>query len=532
MKMYEALDMNGMPIENCPSTDEVAVQQAEPDNKRVKLWVVPSYERVIEIEIPVEGSETGETATETYTETVPASILYRGPDGKLHNMDSIAGAPGADGVSPTVKMEELLGENGERIGVSLSITDKDSTKSVNILDGAKGEKGVGITSIDKTGTAGLVDTYTITFSDNTTTTFCITNASSVEKLSQLENDSGFITDTVNNLVNYYTKEQTYTKEEVTDLLSKLSSGLSTKIVSELPDAATEEISLSTIYLVRVGESNVYTQYMWISGGWANLGTTAVNLDNYYAKGEIDTKLGLYVSTTALLAILEGYVKKADLAKVALSGDYNDLKNIPEIPSVAGLASTAYVDNKAAELEKKIPEVGDFRKKTDAIQYSEISGTPVVDTALSATSGNAVQNKVVQAALDKAQYYQVGETLNVSGAYYTGHVTNSGNRVQFFIPLPRDITKRTVTMNKPWVLSIRGTNGNSYLMPSAAANSYQYRALTSDDYGNMVTILVEKRTSGLVVTFQSSTKWYSAKDKEQPNNTPVTVEIATMSFKLT
>ena len=139
---------------------------------------------------------------------------------------------------------------------------------------------------------------------------------------------------------------------------------------------------------------------------------------------------------------------------------------------------------------------------------------------------------MQAALDKTQYYQAGETLNVSGAYYTGHVTNGGNRVQFFIPLPRNITKRTVTMNKPWALSIRGTNGNNYLMPSAAANSYQYRALTSDDYGNMVTILVEKRTSGLVVTFQSATKWYSAKDKEQPNNTPVTVEIATMSFKLT
>ena len=184
MKMYEALDMNGMPIENCPSTDEVAVQEAEPSNKSVKLWVIPSYERVVQIEVPVEGSETGETTTETYTETVPASILYRGSDGKLHNMDSIAGAPGADGVSPTVKMEELLGENGEKIGVSLSITDKDSTKSVNILDGAKGEKGnsgKGIIDIVKTGSAGNVDTYTINFTDGTSTTFTVSNGRENEK---------------------------------------------------------------------------------------------------------------------------------------------------------------------------------------------------------------------------------------------------------------------------------------------------------------------------------------------------------------
>jgi len=41
--------------------------------------------------------------------------------------------------------------------------------------GAQGIQGVGVTSIIKTGTVGKVDTYTITFSDLTTTTFDITN---------------------------------------------------------------------------------------------------------------------------------------------------------------------------------------------------------------------------------------------------------------------------------------------------------------------------------------------------------------------
>lgn len=42
-------------------------------------------------------------------------------------------------------------------------------------DGANGEDGRGIISIDKTSTQGLVDTYTITYTDETTSTFEVTN---------------------------------------------------------------------------------------------------------------------------------------------------------------------------------------------------------------------------------------------------------------------------------------------------------------------------------------------------------------------
>ena len=48
----------------------------------------------------------------------------------------------------------------------------DSWQSQGVLKGADGN---GIASITKTGTAGLVDTYTITYDDGTTTTFDVTN---------------------------------------------------------------------------------------------------------------------------------------------------------------------------------------------------------------------------------------------------------------------------------------------------------------------------------------------------------------------
>lgn len=45
------------------------------------------------------------------------------------------------------------------------------------IKGEKGNDGVGVTSVEKTSTEGLVDTYTITFTNGTTTTFAINNGS-------------------------------------------------------------------------------------------------------------------------------------------------------------------------------------------------------------------------------------------------------------------------------------------------------------------------------------------------------------------
>ena len=49
-------------------------------------------------------------------------------------------------------------------------------KASGDFDGKAGDDGVGISSIAKTGTSGLVDTYTITFTNGSKTTFTVTNA--------------------------------------------------------------------------------------------------------------------------------------------------------------------------------------------------------------------------------------------------------------------------------------------------------------------------------------------------------------------
>ena len=57
----------------------------------------------------------------------------------------------------------------------------DSWQSQGVLKGADGADGNGIVSITKTATVGLVDTYTITYDDGTTTTYDVTNGQNGSK---------------------------------------------------------------------------------------------------------------------------------------------------------------------------------------------------------------------------------------------------------------------------------------------------------------------------------------------------------------
>lgn len=139
-----------------------------------------------------------------------------------------------------------------------------------------------------------------TKSDVTTILTAYTKTSDLKtKLSQFENDENYIKNTVDNLVNYYTKTEIYNKTEVDALIGNINK-LTSEIVTELP---TTDISTSTIYLVKKGETTTYTQWMYINGTWAELGDTTVDLGNYYTITEIDNKL----LTCASLDIVNNHI---------------------------------------------------------------------------------------------------------------------------------------------------------------------------------------------------------------------------------
>ena len=78
---------------------------------------------------------------------------------------------------------------------------------------------------------------------------------------------------------------TESKKYTDSVISKIQLGVNFTIVQGLP---VENISTSTVYLIESSEKNFYYQYMYIDDEWANLGTTEINMDDYYTKDYINT----------------------------------------------------------------------------------------------------------------------------------------------------------------------------------------------------------------------------------------------------
>ena len=125
------------------------------------------------------------------------------------------------------------------------------------------------------------------------------DASSIPtKTSDLTNDSGFITNLVNNLLNYYLKSETYSKTEVDSLLQAITT-LDIQAVSQLP---TTNISTTTIYLVPKQDPqvpDVKDEYINLDGttsGWELIGNTQIDLSNYVTTSDLTTALADYVTS--------------------------------------------------------------------------------------------------------------------------------------------------------------------------------------------------------------------------------------------
>lgn len=84
------------------------------------------------------------------------------------------------------------------------------------------------------------------------------------------------------LVEYVT--QTQMNEAIAEAIKEVS-GITVSVVNVLPEQGEENV----IYLVpskSSTEKNVRDEYMWIDGKWELIGSTAVDLTNYWSKDEL------------------------------------------------------------------------------------------------------------------------------------------------------------------------------------------------------------------------------------------------------
>lgn len=108
----------------------------------------------------------------------------------------------------------------------------------------------------------------------------ITDSDLPTNLSDLHNDVWFITNLVENLVNYYKKSETYTKSEIESLIGWIV-GVKFEVVQTLPQSWEN----GTIYLISnwgTG-SNLYDEYIWLSSQsrFEKIWTTEVDLSKYF-----------------------------------------------------------------------------------------------------------------------------------------------------------------------------------------------------------------------------------------------------------
>ena len=170
--------------------------------------------------------------------------------------------------------------------------------------------------------------------------------------------------------------RTELKKYADDLIGGVIRGIAIEIASEQPTLA--NTIPNKIYLYEIdNENHIYQQYLRTDTLLVNLGTTSINLSNYYTKDEIDNKRFL--------------TKHQDI-----SSKQDKLK--------AGTNITISDDN-------------------------TISATGItVDNELSDTSENPIQNKVVKAALDAAYNPTNKDDLNKIGHDEKGNLTYNGKEI--------------------------------------------------------------------------------------------------------
>ena len=318
----------------------------------------------------VASPATGKLGQIYYNSATSKIMYYDGTEwktvGVVVESSEANGKIKVDGVEMTVytlpiATPDTLG--GIRIGTGLNIDA--STGTVSVSGGASVESANKLTTARTISLSGEAS-GSVSFDGSNDVDLAVTLVGQPTKLSEFENDEGFIKSTVDNLQNYYKKTETYTKTEVTTLIGNLKT-IELQVVNTLPTTGQSNV----IYLKKNTGSgnNSYDEYLWITDTEGSrfelIGTTEVDLSTYLTKTGDASKTTVTPATQTTapasgssLDKYIGYVKgKVDgLATVASTGKYTDLTDRPrETKVVTGsiaagsLTATLNPGNAAATL---------------------------------------------------------------------------------------------------------------------------------------------------------------------------------------
>lgn len=300
--------------------------------------------------------------------------------GALEELNSNIKAITGGGVVTGVKGEA---EENYRLG-NVNIT-KENIGLGNVDNTADMDKPVSTavqTELDKKQNNLTFDSTPMADSSNPVTSTGIKaaiDAAKSEVIGQIPDVDNFITNTVSDLVNYYTKTQIDSQIDTLEGQISAIPKFAIQVVESLPDS---DISATTIYLLKTSETetgNLYTEYIYVNSAWESLGTQKLDLSNYVTTTALNEAIANFLVESDVQELidtaLEAYTKTSELAAIATSGNLAD-------------AAQDATHRVVTDTEKAT-----WNAKQDALTFDE---------APTASSANPVKSGGVKTAIDAVQ----------------------------------------------------------------------------------------------------------------------------------
>lgn len=257
----------------------------------------------------------------------------------------------------------------------------------------------------------------------------------------------FITRSVDDLVNYYLKSETYTKSEVQALIAAINQ-FHYEVYASL-EAVTSPAN-NVLYLIGPtgSGSDKYEEYVWpnATAGFVKIGDTSIDLSGYVTTTALNTALANYTTTTALNALLAAKADKPSSANEGNLAKFNGSKNPVDsgIPAdnvalkdgyyqtlIAGLSENLIGRGSVVQMFNRRPTAGTLDVGGPVAEIKALRGNSIVwnqMTPISQTSTSGSSNGVTftdnrdgsytvnGTATDDINYLLTNDSLK----YYAGH----------------------------------------------------------------------------------------------------------------
>ncbi len=306
--------------------------------------------------------------------------------------------------------------------------------------------------------------------------------------------------------------------------------LQIEIVDQLPSVGETNI----IYLVKKSGSapDIHDEYVFVDGKWEKIGDTEIDLSNYYTRDEVDDKLTGFGAGDVIAA--EAFTT-ADRV-ITSNGPGKTVKDSGIL--INNLALKSYVDEKEIAWDKvtgkpetyvpaahthplaQITDAGAlaYKNKVDESDLNfDIPDGTVVDSSLSTSSVNPVQNKVVTEALNnrytKSETYSQSEIDEKIGSAGGGDVMASGNLAVDYIIIgagPKSIKNSGQTLSnlalKSEIPSLSGYATQSWVTGQGYSTENTWRPVKvgSTTLNDSSTTLTIANGTGIGLSFSNGT----------------------------